>query len=253
MKYTRGDTVVGFEKLDFLQRRHAARYASLPEPSNPHHSLKKLAVKPIVALLDQQLKTAALPVYTSIPEGQARDDYIHSILIADIQSYTTPTNFIERNIYFFTSPSPSSLQSSIPALKLHKVSLGTPHPAPSETLLLFQSIAEIPETNWSPNAIREQITWIISKGSQVAISELEQARHLEFRKIDNAEEVIRRAWGKMVHGYFRWAIAAGLPGPDGAEMMRILGRNESLARLKTAEGIMREEWTKKEEKREAPV
>lgn len=57
---------------------------------------------------------------------------------------------------------------------------------------------------------------------------------------ESAQKVIRKSWTKLVHGYIRWAIAGGQSGPDGADIMAILGREESLRRLKVAREIMEE-------------
>lgn len=248
MKYTRGDSIVGFEKLNFLQKRHASRYASQSaEPTNPLHSLTNLAVKPVVALLDQRLANTDLPVYGSIQEGQAREAYIHSIIYADAQNYLNPTDFVQRNIYFFLPPTATDLSKSIPTFKLHKVPPGIPYiPAP-ETIMLFQSLFQLPDEEWSSESIRERISWVIEQGVNLSIaaSNKEQGR-VEIRRTEEMEKVVRKAWGKLVHGYLRWAIAAGLPGPDGAEMMGILGRQETVGRLSFAEGILKDSWAKNE-------
>lgn len=242
MKYTRGDSIVGFEKLDFLQKRHAARYASQTgEPANPLHSLTNLAVRPIVALLNQRLVNTDLPVYASISDGQARENYIHSILYADAQNYLNPPDFIRRSIHFFIAPTASDLSKSIPNLKLHKVPAGIPYVPAPETLLLFQSLSQLPEEEWKSENIRERVSWIIEQGMNLSIAALneEQGRDASWRT-EELERVVRKAWGKLVHGYLRWAVAAGMPGPDGAEMMGILGRGETVERLEVADEVMKQ-------------
>lgn len=248
MKYTRGDSIVGFEKLDFLQKRHAARYTSqTAEPANPLHSLTNLAVKPTVDLLNQRLVNTDLPVYASIPEGRAREDYVHSILYADAQNYLNPPDFIRRNVHFFTAPTAADLSKSIPALKLHKVPPGIPYMPAPETLMLLKSLSQLPDEEWKSETIRERISWIIEQGMNLSIAALneEQGREASWRT-EELERVVGKAWGKLVHGYLRWAVAAGLPGPDGAEMMGILGRGETVGRLEVAEGVMRQKWAEKE-------
>jgi hypothetical protein len=49
---------------------------------------------------------------------------------------------------------------------------------------------------------------------------------------------IIKAWSKLIHKYIRWVIAAGQPGPDGAESMEILGREETLARFAVAAEVL---------------
>jgi len=248
MKYTRGDSIVGFEKLDFLQKRHAARYASMPEESdNPLHSLRHLAAKPIVTLLDERLAQQDLPVYASYPEGEAREDFITSILKVDAQNYTNPTDFIQRNIHFFIAPTLSEISVSVPTLKLHKVPTGIPYVPAPETMVLFHGLLEIQDENWRSDVLRERIAWITEQGAGLSLTALSEERGAdESWRTQELERVVIKAWAKLVHGYLRWAVAAGKPGPDGAEMMNILGREETVKRLKLAEKVMSKELAKRE-------
>ncbi|KAH7419287.1 hypothetical protein BKA64DRAFT_751729, partial [Cadophora sp. MPI-SDFR-AT-0126] len=226
MKYTRGDSIVGFEKLDFLQKRHTARYASMSEEAdNPLHSLRHLAVKPIVKILNERLAKQDLPVYGAYSEGEAREDFIYSILTIDAQKYTNP----------------------IPNLKLHKVPLGIPYiPAP-ETMLLFSGIAEIQDEDWRSEVIRERIAWIVEQGAELSLTALSEEKGDDASwRTEELERVVSKAWAKLVHGYLRWAVAAGKPGPDGAETMSILGREETVRRLQLAGGVMSKGFAKSE-------
>jgi glutamyl-tRNA synthetase len=127
MKYTRGDSVIGFEKLWFLQKRHATRYASTqaksPLDQNPLHSLQELAVKPILALLDQPSTFSDYSFYQSITRPEDREHMVQRLVFADAQNYTNPADFIQRNIHFFTPPSVEAIAATVPALKLHKIPL----------------------------------------------------------------------------------------------------------------------------------
>ncbi|KAK0125415.1 Glutamate--tRNA ligase mitochondrial [Cadophora gregata] len=246
MKYTRGDSIVGFEKLDFLQKRHAARYASMPEESdNFLHSLRHLAVKPIVKLLDERLTKQDLPVYSTYPAGEAREDFISSILHIDAQNYTNPSDYIERNTHFFIAPTLSEISVSIPSFKLHKVPAGIPYVPEPETMMLFQGIVEITDDDWRSEVIRDRISWIIKQGAEFSLAALNEERGSEaIGMTEELDKVMSKAWTKLVHGYLRWAVAAGKPGPDGAEMMSILGRRETVSRLQLAEGLMMRQFTK---------
>ncbi|PVH89661.1 hypothetical protein DL98DRAFT_507933 [Cadophora sp. DSE1049] len=252
MKYTRGDSIVGFEKLDFLQKRHAARYASMPEESdNPLHSLRYLAVKPIVKILDERLAKQDLPVYATYPEGEAREDFISSILSVDAQNYTNPSDFIQRNIHFFIAPTLSEISVSIPNFKLHKVPPRIPYVPAPETMLLFHGIADIQNEDWRSEIIRERISWITEQGAGLSLTALSEERGGDASwRTEELERVMSKAWAKLVHGYLRWAVAAGKPGPDGAEMMSILGREETVRRLQFAEGVMSREFAKREKAKE---
>jgi len=55
---------------------------------------------------------------------------------------------------------------------------------------------------------------------------------------EKLEGLFKKAWGKAMHGYIRWAIGAGRPGPDGVVSMAILGKEETLRRFELARGVM---------------
>jgi glutamyl-tRNA synthetase len=240
MKYTRGDTIVSSEKLWFLQKRHAAKYAAIAPENvhNPSHDLTSLAVKPILTLLSH--RTSAAPeqssFYLSLPE-EARGAYIQSIVYADAQSlnYTNPASFLARNTHFFVAPTVAQLVNSIPTFKLRRVPTGLVFSVPPETLLLsFGNFSEIPESRWNTAEIKGWINSIIDQGSAGSLAELGDG----VEGMGEAEMVVKKAWAKLAHGYVRWAIVAGMPGPGGAETMQILGKRECVRRLEVARDVV---------------
>lgn len=250
MKYTRGDSVVGFEKLNFLQKRHAARYAAPPEwpDDNPLHSLRELATKPIADILNQRVKKnkAELPVYASIAEGQAREDYIHAIVLADAQNYQNPTEFITRHASFFIAPSTAKLAEKVPSLRLHKIPSGVSYSPDIDTLKLFHALYQYTADEWTIPNIRKTVLWAIEQGTAVSLAAMQEKPewtppvHMDF------EVMVGKAWTKLVHGYLRWALAGGAPGPDTVEVMGILGRKQTVTRLERAEKVVRESRAKGE-------
>jgi glutamyl-tRNA synthetase len=241
MKFTKGDTVVSLEKLWFLQKRHAARYASFqpPKPSNPSHDLEELAVKPLLNALSHQAlqDPERFSFYRTIPEGDARFEFVRSIVWADAQNYTSPEDFISREAYFFASLTPSILASNRYRLVLHHLPLEINRTVPESTFLpLVQTIYDISEQKWSKTELKARITSIVEKGSAGTLDEMRKESAL----LDEMELefTVKKSWVKLVHGYIRWAMVARMPGPDGAETMRILGRSESLRRLDAAREVL---------------
>jgi glutamyl-tRNA synthetase len=252
MKYTRGDTVVNFEKLWFLQRKHAARYAALPPryPINPLHSLTELAVKPMVKLLDQQAPAEGWSFYEAIPAGEARENYVYSILKVDAQNYTTPREFIQRNMFFFHTPQIRKLVAEIPSLKLHNVPPHINHPASIDTLEAFRNFSAEVDLGWTAEKIKTMTNFIISRGVAASIATADSARKNE----PKLKPLLEKAWSKVIHKYLRWALFAGQQGPDGAQMMKILGREETIKRLAKAETVLhksRQIEKQKEKEKEA--
>lgn len=254
MKYTRGDTVVSFEKLWFLQKRHAEQSASVaPENTNkPSDDLRKLAVIPILNLLTKISVSAPerLPFYLSVDEEQRRG-YIESIVYADALSmnYTTPSNFIERNRYFFSTPTSQSLRDNTSALRLRSVPVEVTSVVPQVLPALLKGVdkfQDLEEGKWTKTAIKELTNEIIREGAADTIAQLRAGgvKHMEdsepgkaLEKGEDVKKAVEKSWGRLVHGYIRWAVVSGMPGPEGAETMQILGREESLRRLETAKRV----------------
>jgi glutamyl-tRNA synthetase len=235
MKYTKGDTIVSFEKLWYLQKNHAGRYASVsPQaPIKPSQDLTELALKPIIKLLDERSAREDMCIYTSIPEGSLREDYVHSILWADAQNYTVPHEFINRNIYFFSAPSISKLEATIPALKLRQVPpiVSFYEIPPRIFISLINNVCELDSVDWNRTNIKFWINWVIDQGAHLSLADVEEVD-------ETIHQTIRKAWNKTVHQYLRWAFTTGKPGPDCAETMRILGKEETSRRLKVGRDIL---------------
>lgn len=241
MKFTKGDTVVSLEKLWFLQKRHAARYASLqpPKPINPSHDLEELAVKPIMRSLDRQFLRAPhrFSFYRTLPEGSARLDFVRLLLWADALNYTSPDDFILRHVYFFAQPTSVALLSNSYRLVLYQLPPEANNTLPTSKFLpMFQTIYDLSEQDWSKPELKARIANIVDNGIAETLEELKKTnKDLYGSKIDST---VHKSWGNLVHGYIRWATMVGKPGPGGADTMAILGRTESLRRLKVAEDIL---------------
>lgn len=250
MKYTRGDSVVGFEKLYFLQKRHAVRYASSPPEDNPTHDLRMLASKLITTLLEEKMLKEDLPIYASLAADQ-REDIVHEILLADAQNYRLPSDFISRNIYFFKSPSTSSLRNTVPNLRLHQIPSFIPLTPPIPPFLeLISGLSSIDFAEWnSPPStqLRQKVAWIVEQGALRSLKHTDGDMEAED---DAVEKRVKGAWSKLVHGYLRWALMAGMPGPDAVNVMRILGKDECLRRFARAEEVINGNGEDSEEKSE---
>lgn len=237
MKFTKGETIVSLEKLWFLQKRHAARYASTqpPKPSNPSHDLEELVVKPVLNSLQQHAleNPDRFSFYTSVPEGDARFDLVRSLVWADVKNYTGPDDFITRHANLFAPPTPSTLGLSRPSLTLHHLPLEANVAIPTSTFLqLMQPLYDIPEHEWNPTDLKARIDSILEKGIEGTIEEMKK----ENESLDpvGLRSGLKKSWSALVHSYIRWAIVAGLPGLESGKVMMILGRSESLKRLEVA-------------------
>ncbi|KAB8296027.1 hypothetical protein EYC80_008837 [Monilinia laxa] len=238
MKYTRGDSVVTFAKLNFMQRKHAARYKELrqsDEPIPPSQDLLELAAKPVLERMKGLPNFKDLKFYNCEDTDAAKANYILSIICAGIQNYSLPEAFYPNNKYFFIAPTPRELESKTPPHKLHDVPKGVIHPIPEDFTTSFEGFS--PNIlNWNAGELRGYINLIIDQGTMMSTAELTATKEYQ----ESAQKVIKKSWTKLVHGYIRWAIAGGQSGPDGADIMAILGKEESLRRLKVAREIIEE-------------
>lgn len=231
MKFTKGDTIVSFEKLWFLQRRHAARYASIQPPI-----LEDLALKPLLKELKDTTVSQNLTFYSTIPEGKPREDYVRSLLLADISNYTLPPGFVKRNLYFFATPTIDELRSMSCEFILHNIPSEITRKIDPAVFLKLGKFDDIEEQDWNTVSIKSRIEHIVAQGSATSIAELGNQEI----SMPDPELAIKKAWKRLAMSYFRWALVCGQPGPDTTETMRILGRKESLTRLENSRKVLEE-------------
>lgn len=226
------------EKLLFLQRHHASRYASTqpPKPANPSHDLEELAVKPILNLLERLARDDPDQFlhYASLPEDR-RFNLVRAITWADSQNYSSPDKFIFRHVYMFTRPPQSVLEATRPSMELEHVPPQIARLFAHATLLrFFLDLHEIKEQDWNKGELKRCIASIADLGTAKSIGELQGLQIWS----EELKHVLKKAWLELVYRYIRWAIMAGMPGPVMAETMGILGRSESIRRLKVAHTIL---------------
>lgn len=217
LKITRGNTVVAFEKLWFLQKAHAQRFAASGGPEFDQ------MVNSVSAVVEE---THPQELLAPVLEGRALNDYVAPLLRADAKSYTTASEFVERNSTFFTTkldrspytPASTPLESSdseptptIPMQALHTA-------AAAFTL--------VPSAHWSVETHRMNITSYDGSESVSLPSELE-----------DSPIAVDKLFKKELYHYLRWALSASTPGPGIPETMAILGRDETLRRLQEAKAL----------------
>ncbi|EMC98447.1 hypothetical protein BAUCODRAFT_105756 [Baudoinia panamericana UAMH 10762] len=98
LKLTKGNTMVKFDKLWFLQKQHVARRCEKVRSTGDRSSLASLVDRIVeeVVLRFPQVKER-------FPEDEKLRDYCEDILLADGKMFQTVKQFVERNRYFFSS------------------------------------------------------------------------------------------------------------------------------------------------------
>jgi glutamyl-tRNA synthetase len=90
------------------------------------------------------------------------------------------------------------------------------------------ALSLVPESYWNAETHRFNIS-SLSFANTLSVSLCRAAD-----ANNSAKTVEDEAVGRELYHYLRWALCAGAPGPGIAETMEILGRAESLRRLKEA-------------------
>jgi glutamyl-tRNA synthetase len=165
------------------------------------------------------LQETQLSISDAILKQQSVEDYLQKLLRIDARNYTNAAAFVARNRHFFETPSRTALSKKRPSLNIERRSGGTESVSMELLGEIVPLLSKIGEQDWTANNIRNVVN------DQLIMH-------------DRATNFGVKAWSRFVHGYIRWALSAGQPGPDGADTMEILGREETLARLSAAAEII---------------
>ncbi|RAL14905.1 glutamate--tRNA ligase MSE1 [Aspergillus homomorphus CBS 101889] len=223
LKITRGNTIVAFEKLWFLQKAHAQRFASTPE-------------SPEFQEMVQKVTTAAEAIYpadqlSSILNGRPLASYITALLQSDAKSYTTAEHFIARNQTFFHSTKNMNRPMYTPASSPSSTYPPTSTAIPISTLhTAATAFSLVPSAHWTVETHRANIA--AYDGSAAILSD--NTDHFENEESRKSAD---KFFKKELYHYLRWALSAGAPGPGIPETMAILGRDETVRRLQHAKTL----------------
>ena len=197
LKFTKGNTVVNFEKLKYLQRVYAEQFAS---EVGPH--------------FDEMVKRATMMVEKdpaiNLPSNRKSADYVRAILKADAKSYSPLEAFPDRHRSFFTfDPTNDGLQDISKeqgALILHA----------------YRHLLDLKEENWTRDHIHSQLEKALDDAKLTNESEQESNE----KKISPS----------LMKG-LRKVVMDSRPGPPIADCLAILGMDTALTRLRRIEQI----------------
>ncbi|CAL5873305.1 uncharacterized protein PFLUO_LOCUS7576 [Penicillium psychrofluorescens] len=220
LKITRGNTVVAFEKLWFLQKAHAQRFATTGG----------IEFEQMVSVVCSTVQEKHfLETLGPILQERTLPEYIAPLLRADAKTYSDAPTFIERNSTFFTTQlsrppyTPASTSSTDANDTTPAVPMQALHTAAAALTL-------VPPTHWTVETHRSNITSY--DGSAIASSSEGQ------EEADSASSAaMNKLFKKELYHYLRWALSASAPGPGIPETMAILGRDESVRRLQDAKTL----------------
>ncbi|KAH0285276.1 hypothetical protein KCU62_g7658, partial [Aureobasidium sp. EXF-3399] len=216
LKFTKGNSIVSFDKLWYLQKNHAkimierAMQSSTSDPS----------FETLVGLIESAAKTAY-----SEPQAVSGLDlktHIMNILFIDSKTYENPASYTKRNAYFFTNlpPVAPSVESLVPTSDLHNAAL--------EIMSQVNTASVALTTSTDYAHVKKQLDTAISEYSRV-IGDICQARSTIDGQVDKEKS---KEWSKSLHRYLREKLCFGRPGPSSSQVMAVLGHEECTKRLK---------------------
>ncbi|KAJ5563508.1 hypothetical protein N7535_008672 [Penicillium sp. DV-2018c] len=206
LKITRGNTVVAFEKLWFLQKAHAQRFATNGGPEFDE------MVKRVSSAVEE---SGHLNKLEMILKGRTLSEYIAPLIRADAKSYTDAKEFVKRNTTFFTT--------TIDRAPYSPASPSSPSSPRAAALTL------VPPAHWDVETHRFNIKSY--DGSDAVVLPTSES------ETSIAAITTDKVFKKELYHYLRWALAGSAPGPGIPETMAILGREETLRRIQDAKAL----------------
>ncbi|KAI4716104.1 hypothetical protein E4T48_07715 [Aureobasidium sp. EXF-10727] len=216
LKFTKGNSIVSFDKLWYLQKNHAkiiierAMQSSTSDPS----------FETLIDLIDSATRTAC-PTSEAVTGGKDLRTHIMNILFIDAKTYENPTSYVERNAYFFTTlpPVSSPTETSIPLSDLHDAAV--------EIMSRVNTTSGSPTVSSDYVQVKQQLDTAIEEYAK-AIGDTCQSRATIDGQVEKEKS---KEWNKSLHRYLREKLCFGRPGPGSSQVMAVLGYNECLKRL----------------------
>lgn len=194
LKITKGNTVVAFEKLQFLQEQHARRRVTAGG-----EEFEQMIRDVAVALLEQQ---GAAKVSFLVGKRKLRD-VVASMLQSDSLTFTSASEFANQCSIFLSPPRPSKQEIEDPQLSNEL--------ATAASTLLF-----VPEDQWTRSVHHQNLA---------------DVNHFESEASDVGSQ---KKWKGQLYHYLRAALLGGAPGPSIPQTMEILGRPICVDRIERA-------------------
>lgn len=261
MKFTKGDAIVTFGKLDFFQQAQTAKLLE-SSPTNINEMIT-FAKK---VLFHRDDGKAIIKQWESILAGRDGTEYIEDV-IRSSGGYISSRNYIKNMLSLFTLPDEQVLINRLPQFKerIKRSILLRDEEVP--WLEMIQEVEKIP---FSPTATMYRPLKTTATEANTALDENRsslQAEHTdtnignanwnalkilratlqeENKLEENEGEKMAKRLAKMQKLYYDWAIGLYDGGPGPRQFMCLLGPVETIRRLKMAAEILRKGLDKDE-------
>lgn len=201
LKFTKGNTIVSFPKLKFLQERYARQY--IAEGSEQFQHMAKEVCSALRDILDEEQLAATLG-------SRDLEEVVGLMLRADWKAYTTAAAFARRYSGFF---------EPLQARQYYKP-LNPDYPL-SALRVAAASFLLIPEQKWTAAVHQENIAAIQPAGKRIGA------------QCDVTADDIK-LWKKEVYHFLRWSLMGDASGPPLSDLMEIMGRDICSQRINSA-------------------
>jgi glutamyl-tRNA synthetase len=197
LKFTKGNTIVSFDKLHFLQQQHARRYIN--EGSEQYRQM----VQEIAGALE---RTYSPPKIQALLRGRKLEDVVAAMLRAGQNGYTSPPQFAQECAVYFEAL-PSSMNIDKPEY----------YPVKSLTAAAG-ALCLVPAESWTATVHRQNIL-ALQPDLSADINERKDAQP---------------RWKHEFYTFLRQALLGGASGASVPETMEILGKEICTERIRSA-------------------
>ena len=204
LKFTRGNTIVSFDKLRFLQQQHAKQY--IRQEGEAFQGMVQEVAGAIERTHSQQKIQALL-------RGRSLEAVVAAMLRAGSSTYTSSLEFAQQSSMYF-EPLPSHL--SFDNLESY----------PLETLATAATaLCLVPKERWTA-AVHRQNILDLQANPAAGIAE---------------QQSLLSRWKKELYHFLRQALLNGASGPSIPDLMEILGKDICTERIRSLALTVRSE------------
>lgn len=236
-KFTKGDVKVQFDKLWFLQRKHAIDAITKAKSAK---DLERDMINPLIEIL----KTKQSPLVAGSDEQHAKE-VLFRLLKADMRNWTNAQDFAERHVGTLQAPTEEALRAvDCPIITSgcleHREAVQALVPPTVPNKDVVEVVKQLPALldNHADLPVDDQFKKLNADFMAVLAPVVEkQIAGLEKPLDEKDAQSLSKSWVSLVHKYLKWAIVVDTPGPDALKLMLVLGQDESNRRLQSAEKI----------------
>lgn len=236
-KFTKGDVKVQFDKLWFLQRKHAIEVITKAASAK---DLERDMINPLVEIL-----MTRKPLIVAEGKVEEAKEMLFRLLKADMRNWTNAQEFVKRHVKTLEAPKEEELRatgSSIVKLGCleHREAVQALVPPTVPNKDVVEIVKQLPALldNHADKLVEDRFKKLNADFMEVLASVVEkQVASLAEPLEEKDAQSLNKSWVALVHKYLKWAIVADTPGPDALKLMLVLGKEESMRRLQLAEQI----------------